>query len=373
MFYWSCIKEAAPGHSPFANDWQWVYGVPVWQYLTSATSFGLFLVAFKARLGGGWFSAIAEGVLAAAAAFVLTWTVAFLMKLLTLPANRYFLEKDRADELAAQLQGLREAQRDTWLPEAIYYLVKGKWPEPKDRLFEECDPQGGTSDYIKRQKQTSLFKEVSLILTKIQQAALDEQLVIWGIPNARSEMDINLEVGDDALFEKVQTEHWRQKYRINPEQLIYFPPKSVYTAKDDQITIYQESFCAPMVCRRQIQALSKEWSAELTSIRMKASRLRLADLRDEGVQIRINGMRLTAAEEVPAWVEEAQNWNKRTIEAIAEIDETDSRHFATLDFPGAPRGHLPSYFSEEHKLICVCHDRRLVRLEDYINQYSQRS
>jgi hypothetical protein len=179
-------------------------------------------------------------------------------------------------------------------------------------------------------------------------------------------MDINLEVGDEALFDKVPTEHWRQKYRINPEQLIYYPPKSIYTAKDDKITVYQDSFCAPMVSRRQIQALSKEWTPELASTRMKASRLRLADLRDEGVQIRINVMRLTTVEEVPAWVTEAQNWNKRTIEAIAEIDEADSRHFATLDFPGAPRGHLSSYFSEEHKLIYVCHDCRLVRLEDYM-------
>jgi hypothetical protein len=128
-----------------------------------------------------------------------------------------------------------------------------------------------------------------------------------------------------------------------------------------------------MVSRHQIQALFKEWVSELVSNRMKASRLRLADQRDEGVQIRINGMGLNNAEQVPAWIAEAANWNERVIRAIAEIDEADSRQFATLDFPGQPRAHLPSYFSEEYAVAYVCHDRRLERLDEYMTRYSQRS
>jgi len=317
---------------------------------------------------------IAETFIAAFTAFGFTWLVAYTWSLLQVSANRYYEEADKATALQKRVTELTQvAKRDTWLLDAVYYLVRRKWPEPGDRLFEECQPHEGSAEYRKRQKQTSLFKEVSLLITKVQQAAVDEDLVIWGIPKARFEMNINLEVHNDALFDKITLEHWRQRYRIDPEQLIYFPPESIFTSKSDTPNSLDEgSYCSPMVSRRQIQALSKEWLQELEAIRLAASRLRLADLRNEGVQIRINAMQLASVEEVPAWVSEASDWNQRVIEAIAEIDEADSKQFATLDFPGTPRAHLPSYLSDEHQLIYVCHDRRQVRLEEYMTQYSKR-
>ena len=56
---------------------------------------------------------------------------------------------------------------------------------------------------------------------------------------------------------------------------------------------------------------------------MKDARLDLANLRDEGVQIRIDGMCLKNATVVEPWVEKAQGWDRRVIRAIARIDEPD--------------------------------------------------
>lgn len=194
---------SARGNSPFANDWGWASGIPALQYVAqSATPLvGLSAAIIRWIGGGDTVSTIVDGILAAAAVFAITWLVAFLPKLLKAPADRYFAEKGRADELATQLSGLKEARRDTLLLDAVYYLVMTKWPEPGDRLSRRVR----TLSYRTRQKQTARFKEISLIFTRIFQASMGVELVIWGIPKARSEMDMNLEVNNNALWEQIPT------------------------------------------------------------------------------------------------------------------------------------------------------------------------
>jgi hypothetical protein len=102
---------------------------------------------------------------------------------------------------------------------------------------------------------------------------------------------------------------------------------------------------------------------------MKA-RLKLNRLRDEGVQIRIDGIRLNDRGAVQAWEDEVQRWNRSVIAAVEQIDEADARQLATLDFPGDPRQHLPAYLSFAHRHFYVLHDRRQVRLEEYLTRLS---
>jgi hypothetical protein len=82
-FYWDCIKESSRGHSPFANDWQWVFGSPIWQVLAGIPAFAAALAPLKTYLGGGTMSTIAEVFIAAFVAYVFTWIVAFFVKLYT--------------------------------------------------------------------------------------------------------------------------------------------------------------------------------------------------------------------------------------------------------------------------------------------------
>lgn len=103
----------------------------------------------------------------------------------------------------------------------------------------------------------------------------------------------------------------------------------------------------------------------------KRARLRLADLRDEGVGLRIDGMNLTTIDQVDPWIEKVKNWNNRVIQAISRIDEPDSRQYATLDFPGSARADpLNGYRSSDHRHFFVMHDVRLVRLDARMTQYS---
>jgi hypothetical protein len=103
-FWRSCFKSAAHGNSPFANDWQWASGNPALQYAAaSATPCAGTAAAIASKVGGGDnMTAVLTGILAAAAAFAITWLVSFVPKLLRVPADRYYEEKDRADDLQKQ-------------------------------------------------------------------------------------------------------------------------------------------------------------------------------------------------------------------------------------------------------------------------------
>ena len=103
-FYWDCIKDASRGHSPFANDWQWVYGSPTWQCLVGSPIFASAWVYLNAYWGDGRMKAVAEPFIAALAAYIFTWIAAFFIKLSKVPASKYFGEKERADSLNLALQ-----------------------------------------------------------------------------------------------------------------------------------------------------------------------------------------------------------------------------------------------------------------------------
>jgi hypothetical protein len=97
-FWCLCVKNAFWGNTAFANDWQWVFGIP----LVSG-----FSVWANARFGATAVttgSPIADGFLGALGAFVVTWAVAFFVRLSNAPVNLYYQEKKKADDLFDRVQ-----------------------------------------------------------------------------------------------------------------------------------------------------------------------------------------------------------------------------------------------------------------------------
>ena len=88
------------------------------------------------------------------------------------------------------------------------------------------------------------------------------------------------------------------------------------------------------------------------------------------VQIKIDGINLKDPAAVQTWIDEVQRWDRSVIAAVDLIDRADARQLATLDFPGDPRQHLPDYLSIGHRHFYVLHDRRQVRLEEYLTRLS---
>lgn len=120
--FWSrCIRDAFWGNSAFANDWQWVFGNP------AASALGGLLAAVFGTAAVTTGSTIFDAFLAALAAFSITWFVAFLIRLIGLPAKYFYREKERADRLE-NVDGKQEARNKLWAlrDEGVALRNKGK-------------------------------------------------------------------------------------------------------------------------------------------------------------------------------------------------------------------------------------------------------
>src|SRR5262245_45735162 len=82
-FWWTCAKRAFWGNTAFANDWQWLIGIPVCSAVViwASSKFQF------SELTTGW--PIMDGVVGAFAAFVVTWLAAFLVRLVNAPIVLY--------------------------------------------------------------------------------------------------------------------------------------------------------------------------------------------------------------------------------------------------------------------------------------------
>jgi hypothetical protein len=96
-------------------------------------------------------------------------------------------------------------------------------------------------------------------------------------------------------------------------------------------------------------------------------RLRLADLRTEGVKIRNEGQYLRAGLEI--WIAECADWTNRVIQTITEINPSDAEWFKTLDAVPAPRIVLRGSYNPLHIKTYREHDFYLVKLEELIKKY----
>jgi hypothetical protein len=89
------MQSAAQGSTPFANNWQWGIGNPTVAAIAPTIAAGL-----TTWLGPGYMNAehpILGPFFAALGAFIITWIVVFLFRMLKAGPHLYYQEKDRAD------------------------------------------------------------------------------------------------------------------------------------------------------------------------------------------------------------------------------------------------------------------------------------
>lgn len=108
---------------------------------------------------------------------------------------------------------------------------------------------------------------------------------------------------------------------------------------------------------------------------LKGAKLRLSQLRGEGVVIRNAGATLMFTSHLDAWAKKVSEWMREAIAAIRVIDEADSEWFATLGEVPAARVpisnvQLGGQFDREMfvKLFRE-HDFRLARLDQLFKKY----
>ena len=94
-FWLECIRAAAHGSAPFANDWQWVFGNPTVAGVLPALGAGLLAWIAEHQILGSFIVAFA--------AYVVTWICALAIRTLGAAPALYYSEKERANVLAERL------------------------------------------------------------------------------------------------------------------------------------------------------------------------------------------------------------------------------------------------------------------------------
>jgi hypothetical protein len=122
-FWWLCTKRAFKGSAAFANSWQWLIGIP------AITGLAGYFAALQEKLGLSSGHPIADGVLAALGAFIVTWLVGFLARLLNAPAALLEQERQRADSLQDQAASATQPHR-----EGIFSKTAREALEQKSRI-----------------------------------------------------------------------------------------------------------------------------------------------------------------------------------------------------------------------------------------------
>jgi hypothetical protein len=102
--------------------------------------------------------------------------------------------------------------------------------------------------------------------------------------------------------------------------------------------------------------------------RKNAVRLRLTQLRTEGVGLRNKAFDLTSDKEAD-WIGQTESWNEQVQRVIKRNDRADAEWFRTLDVVPAPRVVLPRKASSTLLHHYSMHDCRLERLDQLIQKY----
>ena len=107
LSFWShCVRRAARGSTSFANAWQWSLGVPIFAYFAGP---GKMLVD----------SPIVNALIAAAVAFVLTWTIRFFVQLVNAPVMLHEDDLAELSSLRARLTPNLQLEFDPSIPGCI--------------------------------------------------------------------------------------------------------------------------------------------------------------------------------------------------------------------------------------------------------------
>jgi hypothetical protein len=100
-YWWQCTQDSVRGLSQFANDWQWLFGIP------AVSGVAGYLTARQGRTAITTGHPILDGVLAAFGAFVVTWLMAFFVRLFNAPVAKDRKQRGeiaRLKELAGEVR-----------------------------------------------------------------------------------------------------------------------------------------------------------------------------------------------------------------------------------------------------------------------------
>jgi hypothetical protein len=107
----------------------------------------------------------------------------------------------------------------------------------------------------------------------------------------------------------------------------------------------------------------------------KAAKVRLSQLRSEGVVIRNAGAALIFASHLEEWAKRIADWMKETIDAVKVIDEADGEWFAVLGEVPKARVPIPNLQlggqADREMFVKLFreHDFRLARLDQLLKKY----
>jgi hypothetical protein len=131
-FWWRCVRLAARGNAPHANDWQWLFASPLWQ--STGATVG---AAIGGLLKSIWSNApvitpdtVIGVFLGGLAGFIITWILAFVIRLVIVPVELFYSEEKRANDALRRLDALnsdRALARDAGIGDAIGYICFREW------------------------------------------------------------------------------------------------------------------------------------------------------------------------------------------------------------------------------------------------------
>lgn len=249
-FWRLAFRNALRNNTSFANDWAWLVGVPAASFL------GAYVSARSGSTGMSTGYPILDGLVAAAAAFLITWLASLLIRLANEPVALFHAQKDRADAAEARWAGSQMPTSDTWLQDGIFYLMHSRWPVGRETAVDDSMTIESVQTHIKSIKHTGAWATAETALLKMRQSAKDGALTVWGKP-MRASMTILGKVDEKILWDRIDPEHWQQRH-ITPDQLVW-SPEQMFTTDVAGDALPKDSFCALRVCRAQMEAI---WPTE---------------------------------------------------------------------------------------------------------------
>jgi hypothetical protein len=115
-FWWRCCRIAIRGNSSFANDWQWMLGTPV---AAGIAAFVAGKIGVTTLTTG---NPILDAFLVALAAFVLTWLIAFWVRLLGAPIDILEQEQEKARAAELMLAQITQPHPNWPISELFHYI-----------------------------------------------------------------------------------------------------------------------------------------------------------------------------------------------------------------------------------------------------------
>jgi hypothetical protein len=226
-FWWICAKTAFWGNTAFANDWQWVFGIPALSGLAG------FLAANKgaADLSTGY--PILDGFLTALGAFIVTWTIAFAVRMLNAPVVLFHEQKDRADALeGVPVAKPRSSDKNLAILQERY--LSNKPPMERELLDYEVDGLQAIKDV------TLIFDGINASATRITKITNRHMRKFKPVANAEQKRRAVSKFADDLNSYSAEIDDYTEIFRaLTPAMSEY---TSKYIERGPQVT--KESYIA---------------------------------------------------------------------------------------------------------------------------------